>query len=150
MRLLKKFMRYGGMMKRRRFLKIFLAFLGSITFLSFTYSFLKFLTSLPSKSADLNRLTLHRSDIPSGTAKNIVFRNTPAVIINRPDKGYFAFSRICTHLGCLVEYNKSTLQFICPCHAGTYDLEGNVVSGPPPKPLAAIPVKIEGETIIIG
>lgn len=143
-------MTLGGMMKRRRFLKILLAFLGSITFLSFAYSFLKFLTSLPSKSADLKKLTIHKSDVPSGEAKNIIYHNTPAVIINRPDKGYFAFSRTCTHLGCLVEYSKNNLKFICPCHAGIYDLDGNVVSGPPPKPLTAIPLKIEGETIIIG
>jgi cytochrome b6-f complex iron-sulfur subunit len=137
-------------MKRRRFLQILLAFLGSITFLTFAYSFLKFLTSLPSKSADLKKLVIRKSDVPSGEAKNIIYQNTPAVIINRPDKGYIAFSRTCTHLGCLVEYSKSNLRFICPCHAGIYDLDGNVVSGPPPKPLTAIPLKIEGETIIIG
>jgi cytochrome b6-f complex iron-sulfur subunit len=138
------------MMKRRRFLKVLLAFLGSITFLSFAYSFLKFLTSLPSKSADLTTLTLRKSDVPSGEAKNIVFHNSPAIIVNRPDKGYFAFSRTCTHLGCLVEYSKSTLRFICPCHAGVYDLDGNVVSGPPPKPLKILPLRIDGEKIIIG
>ena len=137
-------------MKRRRFLKIFLAFLGSITFLSFAYSLLKFLTSLPSKSADVQKLIIRKSDVPSGEAKNIIIHNSPAVIINRPDKGYFAFSRTCTHLGCLVEYSKSNLKFICPCHAGIYDLYGNVVSGPPPKSLTAIPLKIEGDTIIIG
>jgi len=140
----------GGLMKRRRFLKILLAFLGSITFLSFAYSLFKFLTSLPSKSADLKKLVILKSDVPSGEAKNIIYHNAPAVIINRPDKGYIAFSRTCTHLGCLVEYSKSKLKFICPCHAGVFDLEGNVVSGPPPKPLTAIPLKIEGETIIIG
>ena len=137
-------------MKRRRFLKILLAFLGSITFLSFAYSLLKFLTSLPPKSADFKKLIIHKSDVPSGESKNIIYRNAPIVIINRPDKGYIAFSRTCTHLGCLVEYSKSKQKFICPCHAGIYDLEGNVVSGPPPKPLTAIPLKIEGETIIIG
>jgi len=143
-------MKCGGMMKRRRFLTMLLTFLGSITSLSFAYSLLTFLTSLPSKSADLKKLVIHKSDIPSGEAKNIIYHNAPAVIINRPDKGYIAFSRTCTHLGCLVEYSKSKLKFICPCHAGIYDLDGNVVSGPPPKPLTAIPLKIEDETIIIG
>jgi cytochrome b6-f complex iron-sulfur subunit len=143
-------MRYGGMMKRRRFLKILLAFLGSITFLSFAYSLIKFLTSLPSKSTAFHKLTIHKNDVPSGESKNIIYHDIPAVIINRPEKGYIAFTRTCTHLGCLVEYSKSRQKFICPCHAGIYDLEGNVVSGPPPKPLTSIPLKIEGETIIIG
>jgi Rieske Fe-S protein len=141
---------FGGMMKRRGFLKILLAFLGSITLLSFANSLLKFLTLLPPQSANLKKLTIRKIDVPAGEAKNFVFNNMPAIIVNSQEKGYIAFSRTCTHLGCLVEYSKSKLMFICPCHAGFYDLEGNVVSGPPPRPLTAIPLKIEGETIIIG
>lgn len=137
-------------MKRRRFLKIFLAFLGSITLFSFAYSLLKFLTALPARATVSNKLFLRKSEIPSGEAKNIIFQNAPAVIINRPDKGFIAFSRTCTHLGCLVEYSKSRQKFICPCHAGIYDLDGSVLSGPPPKPLTAIQLRIEGDTIIVG
>jgi cytochrome b6-f complex iron-sulfur subunit len=137
-------------MKRRRFLKIVLAFLGSITVFSFVFSILKFLTALPTRAADAKKLAIRKSEIPSGEAKNIIYQNSPAVIINRPDKGFIALSRTCTHLGCLVEFNKSRQILICPCHAGTYDLDGGVVSGPPPKPLTAIPLKIEGDTIIIG
>jgi cytochrome b6-f complex iron-sulfur subunit len=137
-------------MKRRRFLKVVLAFLGSITIFSFVYSILKFLTALPARAADAKKLTLRKSDIPSGEAKNIIYQNAPAVIINRPDKGFIAFSRTCTHLGCLVEYSKSRQKLICPCHAGTYELDGSVESGPPPKALNAIPLKIDGETLIIG
>jgi cytochrome b6-f complex iron-sulfur subunit len=137
-------------MKRRRFLKIVLAFLGSITVFSFVFAILKFLTALPTRAADAKKLAIRKSEIPSGEAKNIIYQNSPAVIINRPDKGFIALSRTCTHLGCLVEFNKSRQILICPCHAGTYDLDGGVVSGPPPKPLTAIPLKIEGDTIIIG
>ena len=137
-------------MKRRRFLKILLAFLGSITFLSFAYSLLKFLASLPPQSAALKKFIVRKNEVPSGESKNFIFNTIPAVILNRQDKGYIAFSRTCTHLGCLVEYNKNQQKFVCPCHAGVYDLDGNVVSGPPPRPLAVLPLKIEGETIIIG
>ena len=77
-------------MKRRRFLKIAIAFLGSITLLSFVYSLVKFLAALPSRIAEANRLIIRKSDIPSGEAKNFVYRNAPAVIINRPDKGFIA------------------------------------------------------------
>ncbi len=137
-------------MKRRRFLKIAIAFLGSITLLSFVYSLVKFLSALPSRIAEANRLIVRKSDIPSGESKNFVYRNTPAVIINRPDKGFIALSRTCTHLGCLVEYNHMKQRMICPCHAGNFDLEGNVMSGPPPKSLTTIPFKIEGDNIVIG
>lgn len=137
-------------MKRRRFLKILLAFLGSITLLSFVYSLLKFLAALPSKAAANNKLVIRKNDVPSGQSKNFIYQNTPAVIINRSDKGFVALSRVCTHLGCLVEYNSIRQRFVCPCHAGNFDLEGAVLSGPPPKPLTVIPVTIEGENIIIG
>jgi cytochrome b6-f complex iron-sulfur subunit len=138
------------MMKRRRFLKVILAFLGSITVFSFVFSILKFLTALPTRAADAQKLIVRKSEIPSGEAKNIVYQDAPAVLINRPDKGFIALTRTCTHLGCLVEFSKSRQKLICPCHAGTYDLDGNVESGPPPKPLTVIPLKIEGDNIIIG
>jgi cytochrome b6-f complex iron-sulfur subunit len=137
-------------MKRRRFLKIVLAFLGSITLFSFANSLLKFLTALPSKAVEAKKLVMRKSDVPRGDARNVIFRNMPAVIINRPEKGFIAFSRVCTHLGCLVEYDRGNQRLLCPCHAGSFDLEGSVVSGPPPKPLAIIPLRIDGENIVIG
>ncbi len=137
-------------MKRRRFLKIAIAFLGSITLLSFVYSFVRFLAALPSQIAEAKKVTVRKSEIPSGEARNLVYRNAPAVIINRPDKGFIVLSRTCTHLGCLVDYHHGKQRMVCPCHAGNYDLEGNVLSGPPPKALATIPFRIEGENVVIG
>jgi cytochrome b6-f complex iron-sulfur subunit len=137
-------------MKRRRFLTIILAFLGSITLFSFVNSLLKFLAALPVRTAETKKLIIRKNEVPSGDAKNIIFRNAPAVIINRSDKGFIALSRVCTHLGCLVDYNRGERRLLCPCHAGNFDLEGNVLSGPPPKPLKAIPLRIDGENIIIG
>jgi cytochrome b6-f complex iron-sulfur subunit len=137
-------------MKRRKFLKIIIAFFGSLTLMSFLYALMKFLSALPSRITELNKVTIPRSEVPSGAAKNFVYRDSPAVIINRPDRGFIALSRTCTHLGCLVEYHQGKQRMICPCHAGSFDLEGNVLSGPPPKPLMTIPFRIEGESILIG
>jgi cytochrome b6-f complex iron-sulfur subunit len=137
-------------MKRRRFLKMILAFLGSITFLSFAYSLVKFLASIPAARASDKRLVINKIDIPSGEARNVIYGNIPVVVINRPDKGFIAFSRVCTHLGCLVDYNERKHVFLCPCHAGVFDIEGNVVSGPPPKAMNVLPLRIEGGNIIIG
>ncbi len=137
-------------MNRRKFLTIILAFLGSVTSASFAYSLLKFLTATPARGVDSKKIMLHKSEVPYGGAKNIIFGDTPVVVINRPEKGFIAFSRACTHLGCLIEFNKGVQKIVCPCHAGTYDLDGSVESGPPPKPLTTVPIKIEGDTIIIG
>jgi cytochrome b6-f complex iron-sulfur subunit len=140
----------GVVMKRRNFLKVAIASFGTVTAGSFVYALVKFLSALPSRIADTNKLIIRKGDVPSGEAKNFVYRNTPAIIINRPDKGFIVFSRTCTHLGCLVEYHHAQQRMVCPCHAGNFDLEGNVLSGPPPKSLTAIPFRIEGENIVIG
>lgn len=44
-----------------------------------------------------------------------------------------AFSTVCPHLGCRVDYQASKRQFICPCHDSAFDLDGRVESGPSPR-----------------
>jgi len=136
-------------MKRRNFLRASVAFLGSVTFLSFLYPLLRFLAP-PGSEAKTKKLTFPKGEVPVGASKDIVFNNSPAIVINRPGKGLIAFSKVCTHLGCLVEYERDKNRLVCPCHAGIYDLEGNVMSGPPPKPLPKLPLRVEGENIIVG
>jgi cytochrome b6-f complex iron-sulfur subunit len=137
-------------MKRRRFLQILLAFLGTITLASFFYSLFKFLAALPARARESGKLAIRKTDIPTNESRNFVLNNVPIVVINHAEKGYIVLSRVCTHLGCLVEYSRAKQQLLCPCHAGTYDLDGSTVSGPPPKPLPTIPFKIDGESIILG
>ncbi len=48
---------------------------------------------------------------------------------------FFVLSNICTHLGCGVRWDRDAKAFLCPCHDGRFDIQGNVISGPPPKRL---------------
>ena len=48
---------------------------------------------------------------------------------------FIALSAVCTHLGCNVRWRREESRFACPCHAGFYDPNGDVISGPPPRPL---------------
>ena len=66
------------------------------------------------------------------------------------DGGITAFSAVCRHLGCLVDYNRLKGEFICPCHGGRYDQDGRVVAGPPPGPLNRLPVRVEGGKVLVG
>jgi menaquinol-cytochrome c reductase iron-sulfur subunit len=71
----------------------------------------------------------------------------------RTDDGrtFTAMSNVCTHLGCRVRWAGDQKQFFCPCHNGVFDEAGNVVSGPPPKPLNQYEVKVEnGQLSILG
>lgn len=137
-------------MKRRGFLKLLLALFGSTTIVSLSYPLMRFLAPPPAERAKGKQIIIKRAEILLGETKNIVMDNTPLIVISRQEKGLIALSRVCTHLGCLVEYDKAGRRLLCPCHAGAFDLEGNVISGPPPKPLSRVPLKVEGENIIIG
>jgi menaquinol-cytochrome c reductase iron-sulfur subunit len=59
------------------------------------------------------------------------------------------FSNICTHLSCHVNWNADQKEYICPCHDGHFDINGKVVSGPPPRPLDTFQTKVEGDTLSI-
>lgn len=71
------------------------------------------------------------------------------VLVVRTDKGFVALSAVCTHLGCLVEFDSANLNVICPCHAASFDLAGQVTGGPPPRPLAVYQVStVQGKVFV--
>lgn len=61
--------------------------------------------------------------------------------------GFLALSRTCTHLGCTVPWDKEKKQFICPCHASSFDITGNVVNPPAPRALDIFPITIENNVV---
>ena len=73
------------------------------------------------------------------------FGSRPGIVVRTADGEVRAFSAVCTHLDCTVQYKTDTSQLWCACHNGTYDLAGNVVSGPPPRGLEKFVVNIRGE-----
>ena len=60
-------------------------------------------------------------------------------------KSVRAMSATCTHLGCQVRWDGPTEKFRCPCHGGVFDAHGQVVEGPPPRPLETITARIDGD-----
>ncbi len=71
------------------------------------------------------------------------------VIILRRDDEVRAFSGICTHLGCQVKWEVDNDRFFCPCHLGIFDENGEVVSGPPPRPLDRFKVEVVGNSVFV-
>jgi menaquinol-cytochrome c reductase iron-sulfur subunit len=72
-----------------------------------------------------------------------------AVYVVRSGNNYTVFSNVCTHLQCPVRWQPAIHQFLCPCHGGLYDINGNNVGGPPPKPLPQYVHRIDGTTLYI-
>lgn len=64
-------------------------------------------------------------------------------------RDYVAMSNVCTHLGCRVRWISDQEQFFCPCHNAVFSKTGEVVTGPPPRPLDQYTVKVEDNQIYI-
>ncbi len=60
-----------------------------------------------------------------------------------------AFSTVCPHLGCGVDWNEKTGKFDCPCHASSFDLEGRRLSGPSPRGLDELEVRADGHEVLV-
>jgi Rieske Fe-S protein len=73
------------------------------------------------------------------------FGNKPGLVVRTAEGQIHAVSAVCTHLECTVQFKADSSQLWCPCHNGLYDLAGNVVSGPPPRPLEKFVVNLRGE-----
>jgi cytochrome b6-f complex iron-sulfur subunit len=136
-------------MQRRSFLKLLASLLGATALGTLLYPLVRFLLPVES-AARFKHLEVPASQVPLNGFKDLLIGETPAIIVHTQGKGFIALSRVCTHLGCLVKYHPEKQIFICPCHGGTFDLEGNVISGPPPRPLPKYAVKVVGTNLVIG
>ncbi len=105
--------------------------------------------AFPPPRTQAGQVKLALAELPVGGTKPITYEGKPALVL-RSTEGVTAFSLICTHLGCTVQWQEGKQQFFCPCHDGMFDRDGDVLSGPPPMPLEQLPVKIVGNDVLIG
>ncbi|HEY7616817.1 MAG TPA: Rieske (2Fe-2S) protein, partial [Terriglobales bacterium] len=76
--------------------------------------------------------------------------NKPGILIRTAQDEWRAFSAVCTHLNCTVQFQDETQQIWCACHNGLFDLNGNVVGGPPPRRLDEFAVNLRGDDIVVS
>ncbi|MFQ5454574.1 MAG: ubiquinol-cytochrome c reductase iron-sulfur subunit [Nitrospirota bacterium] len=125
---------------------------GIIASIGAGYTGLKYIwpTEKTRGGVDDKRISLPLSDIlPEGRIKKVILKGRPIGVI-MVDNNVHAISLICTHLGCIVEWQPDKNILFCPCHASSFDLNGNVLGGPAPKPLPTYETKIVDDKIIIG
>lgn len=70
-------------------------------------------------------------------------------LVRLADGGFLAVSRRCTHLGCTVPWMEEENRFVCPCHASAFDIRGDVIFAPAPRPLDLYPVSIENGRLAV-
>ncbi|WP_066414750.1 QcrA and Rieske domain-containing protein [Halorubrum aethiopicum] len=65
--------------------------------------------------------------------------------------GYAAFSKVCTHAGCMVADRDGDV-LVCPCHSGRFDPTSGarVVGGPPPRSLPQLPITVSSEGYLVA
>jgi len=56
-------------------------------------------------------------------------------LVRQADGGFVALYQKCTHLGCAVPWEPELGQFVCPCHASAFEMDGDVINPPAPRPL---------------
>ena len=70
-------------------------------------------------------------------------------VLRKNQDDVVTYSNICTHLSCRVTWHEDRQLFICPCHDGHFDEDGDVIAGPPPRPLDRYENKIENDSLYI-
>lgn len=91
------------------------------------------------------------ADFPAGQGKVVPVNDKPVIVVNTAQGGLKAYSAICTHLGCIVEWDQARQFILCPCHDGRFNaVNGAIISGPQPAPLPELALTVEGDAVYVG
>lgn len=120
-----------------------IASLGGIVSMLYRFSFPN-LTFEPSLDFNAGKPT----DFAPGVDER--FKMTHGVWVVNSEGKLFALSNICTHLGCIPNWNPTNFTFDCPCHGSGYYISGINFKGPAPRPLERYKISLndQGDVII--
>ena len=135
--------------RRRFFLLSVLGGIGAALSVAIGWPVWRFLA--PRAGAEVTEKTvIPRREVPVGGARYFNFRGRSAVLLQNSPGEFIALSAVCTHLGCIVQWQPGKDQFLCPCHGGLYSADGRVLAGPPPRPLEQLAVTVQDDQVLIG
>ena len=135
--------------QRRKFLFTMLGGFGALIGAASAWPIFRFLSPIDADSGG-NQVLVPRGDVVQGKAHFFQFHGKPAVILQPSPGNFVALSAVCTHLGCVVAWQEQAGEFQCPCHGGRFSADGQVLGGPPPKPLETLVVQLDGDQLKIG
>ena len=130
---------------RRRVLNWFLGTSVGALVISILYPVARFVTPprVPEANTDeVEAGTVNDVDFREKAFKIVRFGAEPVIVVRAADDVFVAYAATCTHLDCIVGYQKDEQRLWCNCHGGAYDLHGRNVAGPPPKPLTPYKVNL--------
>lgn len=119
--------------------------------LSFLYPVIRFMNPPEVAEAAVDEVTAGTvGEFAPNSGKIVKFGRKPVLLIRPDATEWRAFSGTCTHLNCTVQYKADEKRIWCACHNGFYDLNGKVLSGPPPRPLEEYTVHIREDQVIVA
>jgi len=142
-----------GTVSRRRFLDWFVGTSGGALLLSVLYPVARYLVPPEIEESVARSVTLavRPEDVKSNSGQIFRFGNQPGILVRTSAGDLRAFSAVCTHLACIVQYRPDLSHIIwCACHNGHFDLNGKNIAGPPPKPLEQYAVNLRGDRVVVS
>ncbi|MEA5114357.1 MAG: Rieske 2Fe-2S domain-containing protein [Geobacteraceae bacterium] len=138
-----------GIEDRRKFLKYCLGGLAAISAAGIIYPLFRYLSPVSGQQGSA-KVTVPEGEVREGEAKFLQYAGSAAVLVRKPGGTLVALSAVCTHMGCIVQWQKDRQEFLCPCHGGRYTVDGAVIAGPPPRPLPKLPFVVGNGIITLG
>ena len=142
----------NGRVSRRRFLNWFLNTSTGAFLVSVFYPVARFLLppEVQESTARTVTLSVKPEDVKPDSGQIFRFGSQPGILVRTSGGDLRAFTAICTHLACIVQYRGDLGHIWCACHNGHFDLNGKNIGGPPPKPLEQYSVNARGEQLVIS
>jgi cytochrome b6-f complex iron-sulfur subunit len=136
--------------RRRSFLNLALGSVGALFMATVLYPIIRYLIPPASAvSASGTILAASADDIKANSGLIFPIGTKPGILIRTPEGELRAFTAVCTHLGCTVQYRPDLEEIWCACHNGHYDLQGRNIAGPPPRPLTRYDVNQSGGKVYV-
>lgn len=137
---------------RRNLLNWFLSTTAGAFLVSVTYPLSRYLIppDVEESTARTVTLALKPQEVKPNSGQIFRFGSQAGILIKDTNGELKAFSAVCTHLACIVQYRTDINQIWCACHNGHFDLNGRNVEGPPPKPLEQFVVNVRAEQIVVS
>jgi cytochrome b6-f complex iron-sulfur subunit len=137
---------------RRRFVNWFLATSAGAFLVSVFYPVGRYLVppEVGESTAGTVTLPVKLDDVKPNSGQIFKFGSRPGILVRTSTGELRAFSAVCTHLNCTVQYRPDLSRIWCACHNGHYDLNGKNIEGPPPRPLEGFVVNARGGQIVVS
>jgi Rieske Fe-S protein len=140
----------GAPLPRRDLLGWLLAASGGSLLGVLLYPIVRYVMPPPQTEASAGAVIAGKTkDFPPNSGKVIRFGARPAIVVRLATGDFRAFSAVCTHLQCTVQYRPDLEGIWCACHNGRFDLTGRNVGGPPPRPLDQLDVAVRGDDVVV-